>query len=119
MGKEVKMASEKTCRDCGLAIDSGQYCEFCKERHAAEAARGIRKADKVRRRVPVKAGIRGQDFGWGGEGVALEERDFFGDGYNVAVSADPFDRVARASEAEDVAAGNPDAEDVPDGEDAD
>lgn len=106
------------CKDCGLAIESGHYCEFCMDRHKAAAARGIRKADKVRRRVPVKAGIRGQAFGWGGEGVTLEELDFFGDGYNVAVPADPFDRAARASEAEDYAAGNPDAEDVLDGEGA-
>ena len=101
------------CRECGLVIDSGQLCEFCAERHRQETARGVRKADKVRVCVPVKGGHRGQGYGCGGQGVTLDERDFFGDGYNVAVAADIDALIGNApTEAEDVAAGNPGAEDV-------
>ena len=85
----------KFCRDCGLAIEDGlQLCEFCLERNKREQARGVRRADKRRKRVPVKAGIRGQDFGWGGE-------------------ADIAERVERSTDEEDAACGNPYAEDVP------
>ena len=104
----------KYCRDCGLAVEDGlQLCEFCLERHKREQARGLRKADHKRRRVPDKGGIRGQDFGWGGEGVTLEERDFFGDAYSVAVPSDVAERVERSTDEEDALCGNPNAEAVP------
>ena len=76
------------------------------------------RASGPRGRAPVKGGFRGQGYGWGGQGVVLEDRDFFGDGYTVAVSADIDARVGNApTEAEDYAAGNPEAEDVvPDGD---
>ena len=102
------------CRDCGLAIEDGlQLCEFCLERNKREQARGVRKADKQRKRVPVKSGFRGQGYGWGGQGVTIEERDFFGDAYCVPVPADIAERVERSTDEEDAACGNPDAEAVP------
>ena len=104
----------KFCRDCGLAIEDGlQLCEFCLERNKREQARGVRKADKKRKRVPVKSGFRGQGYGWGGQGVSIEEREFFGDAYCVPVPADIAERVERSTDEEDAACGNPYAEDVP------
>ena len=106
------------CRDCGLEIEDGlQLCEFCLERNKRERARGIGKADKMRRRVRTVGGWRGRPCG-GGLGVTIEERDFFGDGYGVAVPADVAERVARSTGEEDAAAGNADAEDVPPDDDA-
>ena len=102
------------CRDCGLAIEDGlQLCEFCLERNKREQAHGVRRADKQRKRAPVIGGMRGQGYGWGGDGVTLEEREFFGDVYCVAVPADVAERVERSTDEEDAACGNPDAEDVP------
>lgn len=104
----------KFCRDCGLAIEDGlQLCEFCLERNKREQARGVRRADKQRKRVPVKSGFRGQGYGWGGQGVTLEEREFFGDAYCVPVPADIAERVERSTVEEDEAVGNTGAEDVP------
>lgn len=101
------------CRDCGLAIEDGQQlCEFCLERNTRERARGVRKADKQRKRVHMVGGWRGRPCG-GGRGVTIEEREFFDDAYCVAVSADVAERVERSTVEEDAAAGNADAEDVP------
>ncbi len=103
----MRVSHPGECADCGLAIDAGQYCEFC----LARRERQYGKIAKPKRRAPVKGGWRGRPCG-GGQGVALDDRDFFGDDYSVAVAADVAERVAHSSEAEDMAAGNPDAEDV-------
>ena len=105
--------SVRLCKGCGLAIDAGaQYCEFCLERRERE--RSAKSKAKAKKRAPVKGGWRGRPCG-GGRGVVLDDRDFFGDGYAVAVAADPAERVERSTLGEDMAAGNP-GDDMAEGE---
>jgi len=103
------VSQEKHCKDCGLAIETGQYCEFCLERHQHESKRGKRKRGKAS--PSVRGGWRGKPCG-GGRGVSVEEREFFGNEYGVAVADDPAARVASDETGAEFLVGNPDAEDV-------
>lgn len=108
--------SVRLCKDCGLAIEGQmQYCEFCLARRVRQyGPNNPYKKAKAKKRAPVKGGWRGRPCG-GGRGVVLDDRDFFGDGYAVAVAADPAERVERSTLGEDMAAGNP-GDDMAEGE---